>query len=98
MKYIINKTDRFDKWLKKLKDIRAKIAIVRRIDRLKDGYFGDYKSLGDDLFELRIFIGSGYRIYFIHSEQELIVILVGGDKSTQQRDIKLAKKIAQEFT
>jgi putative addiction module killer protein len=98
MRYVVNKTDRFDKWLRKLKDIRAKIMIARRIDRLKDGYFGDFKSLGDELFELRIFTGSGYRIYFVHVGEELIVLLVGGDKSTQQRDIKLAKKIAQEFT
>jgi len=97
MKYIINKTDRFDKWLKNLKDMRAKIMIARRIDRLKDGYFGDYKSLGDSLFELRIFTGSGYRVYFIEDGQELIILLVGGDKSTQQRDIKLAKKIAKEL-
>ena len=97
MKYIINKTDRFGKWLNKLKDIRVKITIARRIDRLRDGYWGDYKSLGDDLFELRIFTGSGYRVYFIQDGQELIVLLVGGDKSTQQRDIKLAKKIAKEL-
>ena len=64
---------------------------------MRDGYWGDYKSLGDDLFELRIFTGSGYRVYFIQDGQELIVLLVGGDKSTQQRDIKLAKKIAKEL-
>jgi putative addiction module killer protein len=98
MRYIVNKTDRFDKWLKKLKNIRAKVMIAKRIESLKDGYFGDYKSLGDELFELRIFTGAGYRIYFTQKEKELIIILSGGDKSTQQKDIKLAKKIVKELT
>ncbi len=93
MQYDIKTTDRFDRWLRKLKDIKAKITIVRRVDRLHDGYFGDYKSIGDGLLELRVAVGSGYRIYFTKREEEIIIILVGGDKSTQQRDIRLAKKI-----
>ena len=93
MKYIIKKTDRFDRWLQKLKDVKAKITIARRVDRLYDGYFGDFKSVGNGLLELRVAIGPGYRVYFTKREENIIIILIGGDKSTQQRDIKLAKKI-----
>ena len=91
----IKKLRRFDQWLKKLKDIKAKIAIARRIDRMKDGNFGDCKYLGDSLYELRIGIGPGYRVYFIKEKETIVIILLGGDKSTQQRDITLAKKIAK---
>lgn len=91
----IKKLKRFDVWLKKLKDTKAKITIVRRIERLRDGNAGDCKSLGESVFELRITVGPGYRVYFTKEAEKIIIIMVGGDKSTQKRDIELAKKIAR---
>ena len=93
MQYDIKTTSRFNKWLQKLKDVKAKITIARRIERLHDGYFGDCKSVGDNVLELRIAVGPGYRIYFTKKKENIIIILIGGDKSTQERDISLAKKI-----
>ena len=94
----IEKLDSFDKWLKKLKDIRARITISRRIDRLKDGNFGDFKGLGEGLLELRITVGAGYRVYLFEKNDRLIILLVGGDKSTQKKDILKAKKLKKELS
>lgn len=93
---IIKKLKQFDIWLKKLKDTKAKVTIARRIERLRDGNAGDCKSLGDSVFELRVTVGPGYRVYFTKEAQQTIIIMVGGDKSTQKKDIELAKKIAKE--
>ena len=95
--YLIKQTDIFLKWLKKLKDIKGKIAILRRIDRTKYGNFGDYKYLGDGVSELRVDFGPGYRVYFSIKNSEIIILLIGGDKSTQNSDIKKAKEILQEL-
>lgn len=97
MLYNIKKTDKFDKWLRKLKDIKAKVTIARRIDRMRDGYFGDCKNVGGSVFEMRIALGPGYRVYFTKRDEKIIIILIGGDKSTQQKDIDLAKNIAKEL-
>ena len=91
--YLIKQTDIFLKWLKKLKDIKGKVAILRRIDRAKYGNFGDYKYLGDGVNELRVDFGPGYRVYFSIKNSEIIILLIGGDKSTQNSDIKKAKEI-----
>jgi len=88
-------TARFDKWFATLKGRRAKLRIQARIDRLEDGYFGDVKPLRDGVAEMRIHYGSGYRIYYIQRGLEVIILLVGGDKSTQQRDIKQAIELAK---
>lgn len=98
---IVKTTDIFDKWLRKIKDISAKIAIVRRIRRIEqENFFGDTKSVGDGVSEIRIFVGTGYRIYFIKRGDEIIILLCGGIKTgqnkAQQDDIKLAKLIAKE--
>ena len=74
----------------------TKVAIVRRIERLEQGNFGDSKSVGDKVFELRIGIGKGYRVYFMDRSSEIIILLVGGDKKTQSDDIKTAKRLAKE--
>lgn len=92
----ILQTEEFSKWLKKLKDNLAKVAILRRIERLKQGNFGNSKSLGDYVFELRIDIGPGYRVYFKNKDSEIIILLLGGNKSTQEKDIATAKEIAKE--
>ena len=95
--YLIKQTDVFSKWLLKLKDIRGKVSILRRIDRIKNGNFGDYKSVGDEVFEIRITVGPGYRVYYTHQGEEIIILLTGGDKSTQVKDISKAKIIKKEL-
>ena len=95
--YLIKQADNFLKWLKKLKDIKDKVAILRRIDRTKYGNFGDYKYLGDGVNELRVDVGPGYRVYFSIKNSEIIILLIGGDKSTQSSDIKKAKEIFREL-
>jgi len=97
MKYQIKKTKQFDKWMNGLKDVRGKIGIARRIERIRHGNFGDMKSVGDDVSELRITTGPGYRIYFMKHEDMIIVLLVGGDKSKQSKDIAKAKKLREEL-
>ena len=88
------KTAEFDKWIRKLKDLRAKAKILFRIQKLEtDGHFGDCKSVGDGISEMRINYAKGYRVYFKEKETRIIVLLIGGDKSTQQKDIKKAKEI-----
>ena len=93
-------TPYFEKWYKNLSDYKAKASILRRIDKIKnDNYFGDYKSVTNatDIYELRIFISGGIRIYFTFKCDTLIILLCGGDKSTQARDIEKAKEILKEL-
>lgn len=94
--YEIRQTKIFSKWFIKLKDTVAKVAIAKRIVRLENGNFGDSKSVGDCVFELRIDVEKGYRVYFTNDGKEILILLVGGDKSTQDEDIKTAKKMAKE--
>lgn len=91
----IKKTIEFDSWLGKLKDSRVKAQIASRIYRLENGLMGDVKPVGSGLSELRIHLGSGFRIYFKQVGDQIILLLCGGDKSTQQKDIEKAKKIAE---
>jgi len=92
--YLIEKTVEFDKWFRKLKDVRAKAKILFRIQKLEmDEHFGDCKSVGNGIRELKIDYAGGYRIYFKERDQKIIILLVGGDKSTQQKDIEKAKEI-----
>ena len=95
--YLVRQTEVFSKWLYKLKDIKGKVSILRRIERAKSGNFGDYKSLGSDVSELRVTTGPGYRVYYTLRGDEIIILLVGGDKSTQTKDIEKAKKIKEEL-
>ena len=96
MDYEVRQTKVFSKWFKKLRDTVAKVAIAKRIVRLKDGNFGDSKSVGGGVYELRIDVGKGYRVYFTNKNNKIVILLVGGDKSTQDEDIKTAKKMAEE--
>ncbi|WP_233115879.1 type II toxin-antitoxin system RelE/ParE family toxin [Aggregatibacter actinomycetemcomitans] len=93
----IKTTFLFDEWLKKLKNLRAKAKINARIKRLQFGNFGDLKSVNDDIFEMRIDKGQGYRVYLKNQNGILVILLCGGDKSTQEKDIKKAKQLAQEM-
>ena len=92
----ILKTDIYEKWYDKLKDRKAKALIDIRLARLKNGNFGDVSPVGEGVSELRIHFGAGYRIYLIKDGETIIILLSGGDKSTQQSDIVRAKQIAKE--
>ena len=92
----IRETDVFSSWLQALRDSRAKAKIAARIQRLAFGNPGDVRPLGEGISELRIPYGPGYRVYYVQRGNILIVLLCGGDKSTQVKDIKLAHKLAKE--
>ena len=93
----IIKSGTFDAWFSGLKDRRAVARIAARIDRLAVGNPGDVKPVGDGISEMRIDVGPSYRVYFIHEGKVVIVLLCGGDKSIQARDISRARKLAKEW-
>lgn len=96
--YVIEKTDEFDKWLRKLKDLRAKAKILFRIQKIEtDEHFGDCEPVGDGIRELKINYAKGYRVYFKEFDGKIIILLIGGDKSTQQRDVEKAKEILKRL-
>lgn len=96
--YFLEKTSEFDKWLKKLNDLKAKAKILIRLQKLeKDEHFGDCKSVGNGIKELRIDISKGYRIYFKETGGRIIILLIGGEKSTQQKDIAKANEILKKL-
>jgi len=95
--YEVLKTEEFDEWLSSLADQRAQAKIVSRIERLGLGNPGDVKPVGEGLSEMRISHGPGYRVYFKQTDKAVVLLLCGGDKSTQARDIKRAKEIAAEL-
>ncbi|MEA3466430.1 MAG: type II toxin-antitoxin system RelE/ParE family toxin [Thermodesulfobacteriota bacterium] len=93
MEYEIKTTNVFDKWLATLKDRSAVNRILSRLYRMEKGNLGDVKSVGQDLFEVRLFFGAGYRLYYTLEGQTIILLLCGGDKSSQSKDIERARKI-----
>jgi len=93
----IIKSATFDRWLKKLRDPRAKARIEMRIRRLSLGNPGDVNPIGEGLSEMRIDYGPGYRVYYVQHGSILVVLLCGGDKRTQQSDIAKAKELAAEW-
>ena len=94
---ILRKTDVFAEWLDNLKDLRARARIQARIERLAAGDAGDVQSVGAGVSELRIHYGPGYRVYFKNQGEELIILLAGGDKSSQADDIKTALRLARNL-
>jgi len=92
----IIQSDTFHQWLRELKNQQACIRIYARLDRVRLGNFGDAAPIGEGLSELRIHFGPGYRIYFIQRDEK-VVLLCGGDKTSQQRDISKARMIAKEW-
>lgn len=88
----------FREWLDKLKSKQDKARIRRRIDRLELGHYGDCKRLAKDLFELRLFFGPGYRLYYTEQGNEIIILLLGGDKSSQTRDVAQATAYLKTLT
>jgi putative addiction module killer protein len=93
----IRQTDVFARWFRDLRDRRARARIQVRIDRLQLGLPGDVKPVGEGVSELRVDYGPGYRVYFTRREKQLILLLAGGDKRTQDRDIKKAIQLAQDL-
>lgn len=93
----IKQTETFRKWEHKLKDKLAKAAIAARLFRLAHGLPGDVSPVGNSISELRIHYGPGYRVYFQQYKKEIILLLCGGDKSSQNKDIEHAKKLAKEW-
>lgn len=93
----IRQTEVFSKWLRELRDRQVRARIQTRIDRLQLGLAGDVKPVGEGVSELRIDYGPGYRIYFSQRGRELVILLAGGDKRTQDTDIKTALKLARDL-
>ncbi len=93
----IRQTPEFEKWFRDLRDARAFARVDARIARAAGGNLGDAKSVGGGVFEMRIDYGPGYRVYFIRRGGALIILLCGGDKSSQDRDVKRAHHIAHEL-
>jgi len=95
--YEVETTEEFDMWLHNLRDISMRGFIAKRITIISSGSLGETRSLGGGLFEAKINRGPGYRLYFVNKRNRIIVLLCGGDKSTQDRDIKRAREMAKEL-
>jgi putative addiction module killer protein len=93
----IRKTEAFVQWLDGLRDIKERSRVLARIERLASGNPGDVKPVGEGVSELRIDYGPGYRVYFVKQGQTVIVLLAGGDKSTQAEDIRTAIRLARNL-
>ncbi len=93
--YQIQQTDLFAKWLSGLRDVRAKARILARLDSARLGNLGDVVSVGSGVSEIRVDVGAGYRVYFTRRQRIVVILLCGGDKSTQAKDIARAKLIAK---
>jgi putative addiction module killer protein len=93
----ITETPQFSRWLQQLRDLQAKVRIQTRIDRLSLGLPGDVRAVGGGVSELRIHHGPGYRVYFTTLEPTMVLLLIGGDKRTQDRDISRAIKMAKSL-
>lgn len=95
--YRIQQTETFGRWLASLRDDRAKARILARLDSARLGNLGDAKSVGGRVSEFRVDVGTGYRVYFARRQQVVILLLCGGDKSTQKKDIARAQSMVREL-
>ena len=93
----VRRTAEFIDWLAELRDVPARARIAKRIDRIAQGNFGDAKSVGNGVSELRFTFGPGYRVYFTRHGDVVVILLCGGDKASQGREIERAKAMAQEI-
>ena len=93
----VEKTDEYREWIDELRDHTARARILVRVDRLIDGNPGQHRDLTDGVSELKITFGPGYRVYYTQRGERLLLLLVGGDKSTQQKDIAMAIRLAKSF-
>lgn len=94
MNFDVRKTEEFANWLDNLRDRKAAAKIISRVSRVALGNFGDHHSVGEGVSELRLDFGPGYRVYFTKRGNKLVILLCGGDKKSQDRDIKRAKEMA----
>jgi putative addiction module killer protein len=95
MAYVLTSTDTFDSWFKALKNKPTKNRVLARLARIEAGNFGDFKDLKQGLYELRFAFGSGLRIYYTTQNQTVVLLVSGGDKSSQQKDIIKARKLIE---
>jgi putative addiction module killer protein len=95
--FVLQQTQEFQDWLDALKDLRAQVRIAARLRQAESGSLGDWKSVGNEVSEMRIAFGPGYRLYFTRRGSVLIIMLAGGNKSTQSRDIKRAQRILKQL-
>lgn len=95
--YSVIETEEFSEWLAKLKDRATRIRLSRRLDKARRGNLGDIKPVGDGVFEMREVFGPGWRMYYVERSGALILMLGGGDKSSQTRDIERARQLAKEW-
>ncbi|MBX9991298.1 type II toxin-antitoxin system RelE/ParE family toxin [Phreatobacter oligotrophus] len=93
---VVRQTSVFAEWLRGLRDLQARARILVRIDRLALGNAGDVQPVGEGVSEMRVHHGPGYRVYFMRRGDEVIILLCGGDKSTQARDIEVARALARK--
>ena len=97
MTYSVTKSATFLRWLRALRDKRARAHIAVRVDRVEDGNFGDHRSVGGGVSELRIHAGKGYRVYYTIRDNVVVLLLCGGDKSSQANDIRRAQQMASDL-
>ena len=95
--FTVQQTETFQDWLDGLRDLRAQVRITARLRLAEAGNLGDWKPVGGDVSEMRVDVGAGYRLYFTRRGNILIVMLAGGDKSTQARDIKRAQRLLKKM-
>lgn len=93
----IRKTEAYVQWIDNLRDLQARARVQVRIERLAAGNPGDIKAVGEGVSELRIDYGPGYRVYFTKREREVVILLAGGDKTTQSADIRIALRLARNL-
>ena len=93
----IRKTDVYAKWIDALQDLKGRVRILARIERLAAGNPGDVAPVGEGVSDLRIDFGPGYRVYFKKKGKEIVILLAGGDKSSQEKDIRVAKELAKNL-
>lgn len=94
--YIVKTTSQFQRWLQRLRDKRAKAKVLVKLSLIEKGNFGDHKSVGGKVSEIRVSYGPGYRLYYTINKGTVVILLIGGDKSSQSSDIKRAKELAKE--
>ncbi len=94
---VFRRSPEFDTWLSQLADLRARARILTRLDRASLGNFGNCEPIGEGVSEMQIDVGAGYRVYFVRKSGEVYVLLMGGDKSSQKRDIRTALAMARQL-
>ena len=97
MPYTVIVSETFRRWLRALRDRQAQARIAVRLDRVAEGNFGDHRSVGQGVSELRINVGQGYRVYYTIRDKTVVLLLCGGDKASQQQDIHRAQQMAREL-